>query len=221
MSVDGMIDENRQRRVAVPRRGPNPAPAPVARKSLPLQAPELAHWLIGKRLIRVVGDEIMAGRIVETEAYLSNDPASHSFGGLTARNRSMFGPRGFAYVYRIYGMWWCFNVSAGAAGEGAAVLVRALAPLDGMETMRRRRGQAMVRDLARGPGRLCQALGIDRTLDGTDLCRRGPLWLAPGAQHQPDVGQSVRIGISRAAEAPLRFFERNTPFVSGPRRLNG
>jgi DNA-3-methyladenine glycosylase len=215
-----MIDENRLRPVAVPRRGPNAVPAPIARKSLPLQAPELAHWLIGKRLIRVTGDEIMAGRIVETEAYLPSDPASHSFGGLTARNGSMFGPCGLAYIYRIYGMWWCFNVSAGVAGEGAAVLVRALEPLEGIEAMRRRRGQAVVRDLARGPGRLCQALGIDRTLDGTNLCRRGPLWLALGDRRQLEVGQSVRIGITRAADAPLRFFERNSPFVSGLRRLN-
>ncbi len=161
----------------------------------------------------------MSGRIVETEAYLPGDPASHGFNGRTKRNASIFTARGHAYVYRIYGAWWCFNVSAGEAEEGAAVLIRALEPVSGLAAMQRRRPGATTRDLLRGPGRLCQALAIDRSLDGVDLTRSDALWLSTRRPPRK-IGRSVRIGLSKAEEAVLRFYERGSTFLSGPGRLN-
>lgn len=157
----------------------------------------------------------MVGRIVETEAYLADDPASHSFRGETRRNASMFRPKGHAYIYRIYGMWFCLNVSAGAEGHGAAVLIRALEPEQGVEHMQPRRGGARARDLMRGPGRLCAALGIGAELDGVDLCdAKGALWLTQGSASS-DIGVGPRIGITKAADWPLRFYERGSAYVSG------
>jgi DNA-3-methyladenine glycosylase len=192
---------------------------PLERRRLPREAIALARFLIGKTLVRRLGREQLTGRIVETEVYLPDDPASHSFLGPTARNRSMYLRRGHGYVYRIYGLYWCLNISAGDEDEGAAVLLRALEPLEGIGLMQARRGQAPARDLARGPGRLCAAFEIDQTLDGADLCATGPLWLA-GASRAVEIGESVRIGITRGAEARLRFFERGSIYVSGPRALN-
>jgi DNA-3-methyladenine glycosylase len=186
---------------------------------MPRDATALARFLIGKTLVRRLGRRRLIGRIVETEAYLPDDPASHSFKGPTPRNRSMYLPRGYAYVYRIYGLYWCLNVSAGDEGEGAAVLLRAVEPLDGVDVMQKRRGGASVRDLARGPGRLCDAFDIDQALDGADLCAEGALWLG-GATRRVEIGESFRIGITRAAEMRLRFFERHSAFLSGPRTLN-
>lgn len=207
MSVDGMHASNSDNVGAVP--------APLARRALPGDPVVLARWLIGKRVVRFIDGAIAGGRIVETEAYLADDEASHSFRGPTDRNRAMFKLRGHAYVYRIYGMWFCLNVSAGAEGDGAAVLIRALAPEFGLAAMRDRRGGANERDLARGPGRLCAALDVDRTLDGIDLCSaNGALWLADGARPAA-IGVSVRIGITKAAEEALRFYERGNPYVSG------
>lgn len=198
---------------------PAQLPPPISRRSLPVDAPDLAQWLLGKRIVRVSGGELMIGRIVETEAYLSDDPASHSFGGPTARNRSMFAQRGHAYVYRIYGAWFCLNVSAGAIGQGAAVLIRALAPEMGVEQMRARRGGASGR-IARGPGRLCAALDIDLAMDGVDLCGAdGGLWLARSNGRPAEIGVSPRIGITKAADRPLRFYERGNVHVSGPRHM--
>jgi DNA-3-methyladenine glycosylase len=187
---------------------------------LPGDARALAQWLVGKRVVRRLGGSIMTGRIVETEAYLADDPASHSFAGQTARNKSMFLQRGHAYIYRVYGVHCCLNVSAGADGEGAAVLIRALEPLDGVALMQKRRADAPFRDLARGPGRLCTALAIDQRLDGADLCVPGALELAYGEAPTIQIGESMRIGLTRGADARLRFFERNNAFVSGPRSLN-
>lgn len=198
---------------------PAQMPSPIPRRSLPVDAAGLAQWLLGKHIVRVSGGELMIGRIVETEAYLSDDPASHSFGGLTARNRSMFAQRGHAYVYRIYGVWFCLNVSAGAIGHGAAVLIRALEPQMGVEHMRARRGGASGR-IARGPGRLCAALDIDLAMDGVDLCGAdGGLWLARGDGRPAEIGVSTRIGITKAADRPLRFYERGNIHVSGPRHM--
>jgi DNA-3-methyladenine glycosylase len=153
--------------------------------------------------------------IVETEAYHgADDPASHAAtrSGRTARNAAMFGPPGRAYVYRIYGMHWCVNVVTGAEGDAQAVLVRALDPLTGLETMLARRGRAS--GLASGPGRLCQALGITGELYGHDLTRP-PLeiragWSVPDA----DVAVSGRIGVRAAADWPRRFFVRGNAAVS-------
>ena len=192
---------------------------PLSRAALPHDARALARFLIGKVLVREIDGSVLAGRIVETEAYLADDPASHGFRGETPRNGAMFRRRGGAYVYRIYGMWWCLNVSAGDEGEGAAVLLRALEPLDGLDAMRARRGRVADRDLLRGPGRLCQAMAIDQLLNGADLTKRGLLWLAQG-RARAAIGQSTRIGLTKAADAVLRFYERGSHFLSGTARLN-
>jgi DNA-3-methyladenine glycosylase len=191
----------------------------ICRRRLPGDARALAQWLIGKSLVRRLGRSIMSGRIVETEAYLADDRASHSFAGQTARNKSMFLQRGHAYIYRIYGMHCCLNVSAGNEGEGAAVLIRSLEPVDGVALMQKRRAGAPLRDFARGPGRLCTALAIDQRLDGADLCVPGALELAYGDATAIQIGVSTRIGVTHASDARLRFFERNNVFVSGPRLL--
>jgi DNA-3-methyladenine glycosylase len=159
-----------------------------------------------------------AGRIVETEAYDVGDPASHAFGGLRVRNASMFLPPFHAYVYKIYGTSFCFNVTSEAAGDGAAVLVRALEPLCGIPLMERRRKTLRTADLCRGPGRLCQALAIDAGLDGVDLLRGRRLWLAAGTAGR--LGCSPRIGITKASERLLRFYECGSGFLSGPKRLS-
>ena len=175
--------------------------------------------MIGLLLVRKTPQGVTSGRIVETEAYLHDDPASHSFRGPTKRNASMFLGPFHAYVYQIYGTSFCVNVSSGPAGTGEAVLIRALEPVEGVELMARRRGVEVVRDLCRGPGRLCAAMGIDRALDGTDLLRGDELWFAEGSA-AGGIGRSRRIGITKAAEHPLRFYEAGSPFVSGPRHLS-
>jgi DNA-3-methyladenine glycosylase len=134
------------------------------------------------------------------------------------RNRSLFFERGHAYVYLVYGTAYMLNVSSEIAGIGAGVLIRALEPRDGIPIMQRNRQIERLRDLARGPGRLAAALRVDRRLDGLDLCREGPLWLGR-CDHEPEIGQSIRIGIARDANRLLRFYLRGSPFVSGPRSL--
>ena len=153
----------------------------------------------------------IGGRIVETEAYDPSEAASHSFGGRTERNASMFGPAGRAYVYRSYGIHWCLNFVCGDA-SGSAVLIRALEPTRGIDLMRKRRGLDEVRLLCAGPGRLCQALAITRTHDGLAL-DKPPFALEP-RQKEPDIATGVRIGITRAIELPWRFIEAGSPFVS-------
>ena len=155
-------------------------------------------------------------RIVETEAYLGpDDPACHAVAGLTRRTEHLFGPPGFAYVYFIYGMYWCFNAVTRERGHGAAVLVRAVHPLDGLDLMRRRRPKVTrERDLTNGPGKLCLAMGIVGGMSGESL-REGPIIIRAG---EPVVDGAVivtpRIGITRAADWPLRFLVRDDPFVS-------
>ena len=160
-----------------------------------------------------------SGRIVETEAYVVGDAACHAFRGPTPRNRSLFLERGHAYVYLNYGVWYLFNVSSESHGVGAGVLIRALEPLEGIALMQVRRGTDRVRDLARGPGRLTVAMDIDRRHDGLDLCADGPLWLGRISRPAAQIAASVRIGITRDADRMLRFYERGSPFVSGPVRL--
>src|SRR5579875_2861544 len=134
----------------------------LPRDQLPADAAQLARFLLGRLIVRQIGEELLAGRIVETEAYLPGDAAAHSFIGRTARNASLFLERGHAYVYRSYGIHWALNVSAGTERVGAGVLLRAMEPLHGVEVMRRNRGGGIPdRDLARGPGRLAQALAVD------------------------------------------------------------
>jgi DNA-3-methyladenine glycosylase len=148
-------------------------------------------------------------------------PRGHAYRGMTPRNRALFLERGHAYVYLAYGSSYMLNVSSEMPGIGAGVLIRALEPLEGIPTMRLNRGIERLRDLARGPGRLAAALRIDRRLDGLDLCREGSLWLAQGDREPGEIGQSIRIGIAREADRLLRFYLCASPFVSGPRSLNG
>jgi DNA-3-methyladenine glycosylase len=194
---------------------------PLARSELPTDTAALARYLIGKVLVRELTEGIAGGRIVETEAYVVGDAAGHGYRGMTPRNASLFLERGHAYVYLAYGISYMLNVSSEMPGIGVGVLIRAIEPREGIGIMQSNRGIERVRDLARGPGRLAAALRIDRRLDGIDLCREGPLWLGQGDGELPDIGESVRIGISRDADRLLRFYLRGNPFVSGPRSLNG
>lgn len=187
--------------------------------SLPSATIELARALIGATLSTSTPEGRVSGCIVETEAYPPGDPASHAYAGLRRRNASMFGPPLQAYVYRIYGASWCFNVTSEEAGTGAAVLIRALEPLEGLELMASRRKSAALRDLCRGPGRLCSALAIDGSFDGLSLTIGSPIQLEL-ALPRGGMGSSRRIGISKAMESRLRFYRRGSPFVSGPRALS-
>ncbi|WP_411971062.1 DNA-3-methyladenine glycosylase [Mesorhizobium sp. BR1-1-6] len=193
---------------------------PLARSELPHDTAALARYLIGKIVVRELPEGIASGRIVETEAYVAGDAAGHGYRGMTPRNRSLFLERGHAYVYLAYGISYMLNVSSEMPGIGTGVLIRALEPLDGIPIMQLNRGIERLRDLARGPGRLAMALRIDRSLDGLDLCREGPLWLASDGRDPGEIGQSVRIGISKDADRLLRFYVRGSPFVSGSRSLN-
>ena len=192
---------------------------PLSRSELPSPAASLARWLIGKTLVREHRRGRMSGRIVETEAYVVGDSSGHAYKGKTARNASLFLERGHAYVYFIYGCWFSLNVSAGRAGIGTGVLLRALEPLDGIPLMSRHRPGVREQDLARGPGNLATALAITRALDGHDLCAGGPLWLGDAVRPRGRIGSGKRIGISRETERVLRFFERGNRSVSGPRGL--
>ena len=192
---------------------------PLARLVLPIDTVALSRYLIGKILVRELPEGVASGRIVETEAYVVGDAAGHAYRGMTPRNRSLFLERGHAYVYLAYGSAYMLNVSSEMAGIGAAVLIRALEPRDGIPIMQRNRHIERLNDLARGPGRLTGALQIDRRFDGLDLCREGPLWLGR-CDHEPgEIGQSIRIGIAREANRLLRFYLRGSPFVSGSRSL--
>jgi DNA-3-methyladenine glycosylase len=192
---------------------------PLARSELPIDTISLARYLIGEVVVRELPEGVASGRIVETEAYIVGDAAGHAYRGMTPRNRSLFLEPGHAYIYLAYGTSYMLNVSSEMPGIGAGVLIRALEPLDGIAIMRRNRGIERLGDLARGPGRLTAALRIDRCLDAVDLCREGPLWLGHCDQEAGEIGQSIRIGISRDANRLLRFYLRGSPFVSGPRSL--
>jgi DNA-3-methyladenine glycosylase len=188
--------------------------------NLPVESRALAQALLGCILVRESEEGISAGRIVETEAYLPNDPACHAFGGKSKRNATLFGPPHRAYVYQIYGTSFCFNLSSEREGIGAGVLVRALEPIEGFALMRQRRAVEPVRELCRGPGKLCRALGIDRSFDGVDLFANGSLWLARDRGAPPRVRLSRRIGITQAADRRLRFYVAGSRFVSGPLALS-
>ena len=176
----------------------------------------LGHWLIRNSPAGPCG-----GPIVEVEAYHEDDPASHAFGGETARNRAMYGPPGHAYVYLIYGFHFCVNAVCRPAGRAEAVLIRAIEAEVGHNVMRQNREAATSFALTNGPGKLCAALAIDRKLDGVDLCdTSAPLFIARNPhlarfrRQRGPVATSARIGITKAASLPLRFYLGGSPFIS-------
>ena len=187
---------------------------PAAPTPIDFRAPshEVARLLIGVTLL-VDG---VGGRIVETEAYDREDPASHCFGGLTLRNAAMFGPPGHAYVYRSYGIHWCLNFVCEAAGSASAILIRAIEPLEGVAKMRRRRGLKDDRLLCSGPGRLCEALGVTVAHNGLALDRPPFRLIARG--ETPEIAAGVRIGITKAAELPWRYGLAGSRYLSKPFR---
>lgn len=176
--------------------------------------------MLGKVLVRQFSRGIAAGRIVETEAYLQNDPACHAFRGMTPRNRSLFLEHGHAYVYLCYGTSYLLNVSSEPGGVGSGVLLRALEPLHGTEHMQRNASHVKLADLTRGPGRLTAALRVDLRHDGLNLFDDKQLWIGSDGHMVEAIGESVRIGLTKAAEKRLRFFVHGSRYLSGPRRLN-
>lgn len=190
--------------------------APISPREVERRQAELFHTHSAKAARALIGwtlsFEGVGGRIVETEAYHHEDPASHSFSGPTARNAVMWGPPGRIYVYRSYGVHWCMNIVCGET-PGSAVLIRALEPTRGLDVMIARRGLDDPRRLCSGPGNVCQALGVTRAHDGMRV-DAAPFGLEPGAAGAIAVGP--RIGISKAAEVPWRFGEAGSKFLSKP-----
>ena len=175
-----------------------------------------APRLLGCVLEHRIDGQVLRARIVETEAYDQTDVASHSYKGRTPRTDVMFGPAGHLYVYFTYGMHYCCNIVAGPAGHGAAVLLRALEPLAGEDDMALRRGGRTGPELTNGPAKLCQALMIDKALNGHDLSQ-SPLRLLAGDELPPSqITQTTRIGISRGQDVPWRFYIAGNPYVSRP-----
>lgn len=203
------------------KRSARPHLRPLPRSFYDRDVLAVAQELIGVLLVRRAEDGLCAGRIVEAEAYLAaGDSASHSFAGRKNKNASMFGPPGHAYVYPIHSRV-CFNVVTEPAGVGSAVLIRAVEPVDGVPLMQNRRGCERLRDLARGPARLCEAFAITRALDGWDLTTGDALWLAKDETDSPQelpIERTTRIGVTSAHDLPLRFILAGSPFVSGARR---
>lgn len=176
--------------------------------------PLVAKELLGLRLVRMVDGRRLSGTIVETEAYRgSSDPASHAYRGRTARNGVMFGPPGHAYVYFTMGMHYCLNITTEPTGVPAAVLLRAIEPVEGIDVMKRLRGLEEVERLASGPGNLTRALGIDRRLDGEDLVDSDRLFVEY-ARGIGKIGISTRVGIGEGQSHKWRFFAEGSPFVS-------
>jgi len=191
----------------------------LRRTELPPDTVDLARFLIGRVVVHDLPAGRLSGRIVETEAYPPGDPAGHHFRGPTPRIRSMYLAPGHAYIFFNYGAHFMLNVVSEPAGIAAAILIRALEPLEGLQLMQRHRKTTRLLDLTRGPGRLAAAFQIDRRHDGLDLCAPGSLWLAETSHPIGPIGKTVRIGITRAADQLLRFYERGNPFVSGPKRF--
>jgi DNA-3-methyladenine glycosylase len=191
----------------------------LRRADLPTDTIQLSKFLIGKMLVHDLPRVRVAGRIVETEAYPVGDKAAHAYGGLTPSRRSLFLSHGHAYVYFTYGSCFMMNVSSEIEGTGAGVLIRAVEPIEGIAFMQRRRGTTRILDLARGPGRLAQAMDIDKRRDGLHLCDGGPLWLGGEVRPSAPIGVSIRIGITRDVDRLFRFYERGSPYVSGPGKM--
>ncbi len=195
--------------------------SPLARSFFDRSPDQVARDLLGKLIVRREAHEVPAGRIVEVEAYFgADDPAAHAFNGRTARNAVLFGPPGHAYVYFVYGMHYCLNVSCGPEGKAGCVLIRALEPVAGLARMAELRGlpaNAQPRLLASGPGRLCQALGITRTAhNGVDVCDpESALIFAQDGYASPKIAVGPRVGIRKAVELPARYSVAGSIFVSG------
>jgi DNA-3-methyladenine glycosylase len=190
------------------------------RGSMPSDTVSLARALLGKVVVRELNGKMLAGRIVETEAYLQHDPACHAFRGITARNRPLFLDHGHSYVYLCYGTSHMLNVSSEPEGIGSGVLIRALEPLHGMEHMQRNLPHVKRKDLTRGPGRLAAALRIDLHHNGLNLFTNTGLWIGSDGYKVDSIGESVRIGLTKGADQRLRYFIPGNLFLSGPRRLN-
>ena len=201
---------------AAPRARRSRLGAPLPRSFYDRATEVVSRELLGAVLECDTPDGLTRGIIVETEAYLGpHDPACHAVAGVTSRTEHLFGPPGMSYVYLIYGMYWCFNAVTREQGHGSAVLVRAVSPTDGVDVMRRRRPKVKRdRDLTNGPGKLCLAMGIVGEMSGKSL-RTGPIVIRRGsAVPDEDVVVTPRIGITRAAEWPLRYLVRDDPYVS-------
>ena len=181
---------------------------------------ELARYLIGKTLVHDLPTARLSGVIIETEAYPPGDAAGHAFRGRTRGNQSLFLGPGYCYVYFTYGSSFMVNVTSEEPGIGAGVLLRALEPLEGIEIMQRFRKTTRIRDLTRGPGRLAQALHVDKRYDGVDLCAGEALWLGTAARRVDPICSSTRIGLTREVDRKRRFFESGNPYVSGPKSLS-
>jgi len=179
------------------------------------QTVRVARELLGKHLVRVLGRTRMVGSIVEVEAYRgSDDPASHAFRGLTARNSPMFGEPGHAYVYFTYGNHYCLNATTQKSGTPGAVLIRAIEPLEGIQLMRRQRLGMCDISLTNGPGKLTKALRIDGSLNEVDLTKYGPLFITKGVGGKPRIASSARIGIREGSDRQWRFYLAQNPYVS-------
>jgi DNA-3-methyladenine glycosylase len=181
---------------------------------------ELAQYLIGKTLVHDLPTARLSGVIVETEGYPPGDAAGHAFRGKTRSNQSLFLGPGYCYVYFTYGTSFMVNVTSEEPGVGAGVLLRALEPLEGIEIMQRFRKTTRTRDLTRGPGRLAQAMHVDKRYDGVDLCAGEALWLGTAARRMGPICSSTRIGLTREVHRKRRFFESGNPYVSGPKSLS-
>jgi DNA-3-methyladenine glycosylase len=182
---------------------------------------KVAKALLGKKLVRRKNGKTIAGIIVETEAYLQDDPASHSYRGITPRCAPMFGPGGRAYVYFTYGMYYCFNVVTEKENYGGAVLIRALEPLEGIKFMQKNRQKVRLTELTNGPGKLCQALAIDKRQNNQPLYLKGDLYIKDIGEKitSANIIQTTRIGITDAAHLPYRFYLKNNPWVSRVNQL--
>ena len=175
---------------------------------------EGAKYLLGCVIKRTLPNgEVLSAKIVETESYHQDDPASHTFKGETPRTAAMFGPAGKAYVYFTYGMYWCFNVTAGKVGHGAGILIRAVEPLEGLETMKLNRNRDNLKQLTNGPAKLAQALAIDKNLYGHDLTK-SPLQIFDSVDRNFEITETTRVGISQAVDTIARYYIKDNLFVS-------
>lgn len=192
---------------------------PLPRAFYKRETVKVAQDLIGTFIVRTLNDAQLIGRIVEAEAYRGkDDPASHASSGKTPRNRPMYGPPGYTYVYLIYGMHWMLNISAHRGGCPGAVLIRALEPIQGIDKMRERRGGRPNAQLTNGPAKLAQALAVDDSLNNLDLCDAADLTLTEGALRPDEViatGPRIRVpGDAEAKSRPWRFWIKDHPYVS-------